>query len=236
MMEPLTYRPIADPKTKTYARNVSGTDTLLGAMKLFFRFPTPRLILVKILAALAVRLWVGGWSAWDVPVVLAVCVYWPFQEWLFHMVLLHFKPRRLFGWVFDPAPARTHRYHHLNPDLLETTFIPWFAITCIIPVNVLLWFLMMPTLEMACTGILFFSCAALIYEWVHYLAHTPYKPKTVYFQKVCRNHRLHHFKHEAYWHAFTVPFVDTIFGTNPDPATVSKSKTVKTLGVHADRM
>ena len=73
--------------------------------------------------------------------------------------------------------------------------------------------------------------AALMYEWVHYLTHTNYKPKTKYVQRIFRNHRLHHFKHEAYWHAFTVPFVDTVFGTNPDPTTVKKSKTVRTLGV-----
>ena len=71
-----------------------------------------------------------------------------------------------------------------------------------------------------------------MYEWVHYLTHTNLQAENQVCTANFRNQWLHHFKHEAYWHAFTVPFVDTVFGFgNPDPTTVKKSKTVRTLGV-----
>lgn len=224
-------KPLVPPKTMTCARDVEGSDTLWGAFKLFFQFATPRTIAVKIGITAMIRFWVGGWNTTDFLIVGAILIYWPMQEWFFHMNLLHAKPRRLFGVTIDLGPSRAHRFHHRNPAVLETTFVPLKAILVLIPVNVVFWCALMSTWANALTGICFFSIAALLYEWVHYLTHTNYKPKTKYVQRIFRNHRLHHFKHEAYWHAFTVPFVDTVFGTNPDPASVEKSKTVRTLGV-----
>ena len=224
-------KPLIPPKTMTCARDIDGSDTLLGALKLFFQFATPRTIALKILVTLGIRCWIGDWTTTDLLIVAAILVYWPMQEWFFHMNLLHAKPRRFLGWTIDLGPSRAHRFHHRNPAVLETTFVPLKAILILIPVNVAFWSLLMSTWAVAFTGICFFSMAALMYEWVHYLTHTNYKPKTKYVQRIFRNHRLHHFKHEAYWHAFTVPFVDTVFGTNPDPTTVKKSKTVRTLGV-----
>lgn len=231
MNAPIETKPLMAPRTLTTARDVDGSDTLLGAFKLFFRFATPRVIGVKIAITLCIRVWLGAWTVWDVAIMAAIVVYWPLQEWFFHMVLLHAKPRRIFGLTLDLGPARAHRYHHRNPAILETTFVPTKAILCIIPVNILFWSLITSTWTSTLTGICFFSMAALLYEWVHYLTHTAYSPKSRYVQNIFRNHRLHHFKHEAYWHAFTVPMVDTIFGTNPDPATVEKSQTVRTLGI-----
>jgi len=216
-------------RTETRARDVAGTDTLWGIIKLFFRFLTPQLISAQILIAGALRVWLGEWSTGDLWVMGGILVYWPFQEWFFHLTLLHMKPFQVFGMQVDLGPARAHRYHHRHPWVLETTFVPPKAIGVLIPVNLAFWCLLMPTWQLACTGVMVFSGAALIYEWVHYLVHTPYKPKTRYFQRICRNHRLHHFKHERYWYSFTVPWIDTLFGTNPDPGKIEKSATVRTL-------
>lgn len=44
------------------------------------------------------------------------------------------------------------------------------------------------------------------------------------------NHRLHHDKNEHYWFTVTTPgTADRLFGTNPDPATVPTSPTVRAL-------
>ena len=77
----------------------------------------------------------------------------------------------------------------------------------------------------------FFTLATLLYEWVHYLTHTPYRPRSAYLRRIVRNHRLHHFKNEHHWYAFTAPLVDTLFGTNPEPGDVDLSPTVHTLGI-----
>lgn len=44
-----------------------------------------------------------------------------------------------------------------------------------------------------------------------------------------RNHRLHHFKNEHFWHGITNTLSDTVLGTNPDQRQVSKSRTARTL-------
>jgi len=215
----------------TVAREALKTDSLWAVFKLFWCFATPRTLALKIVIAFAIRLWIGQWSVWDAVVLAAIVVYWPLQEWFFHMNLLHFKPKVVFGWTLDPGPGRAHRFHHQNPAVLETTFLPFKAVLILIPINIAVWSVLMNTWALTCSGVCFFTCAALLYEWTHYITHTPYKPKTKYVQMIFRNHRLHHFKHEAYWHAFTVPMVDTLFGTNPDPNTVETSPSVRTLGV-----
>jgi sterol desaturase/sphingolipid hydroxylase (fatty acid hydroxylase superfamily) len=50
-----------------------------------------------------------------------------------------------------------------------------------------------------------------------------------------RRHRLHHFKDEHNWLGFTVPYVDDLFGTAPDPSSIPTSPTVRTLGIEDDR-
>jgi sterol desaturase/sphingolipid hydroxylase (fatty acid hydroxylase superfamily) len=47
----------------------------------------------------------------------------------------------------------------------------------------------------------------LVYEWVHYLVHTDYRPRTAPYRAIWRHHRLHHYKNEHYW--FTVTTTNT---------------------------
>ena len=35
-----------------------------------------------------------------------------------------------------------------------------------------------------------------VYEWIHFLIHTAYRPRTSVYKAIWRNHRLHHFKNE----------------------------------------
>ena len=231
------YLPIKiEPATRTYARDIENTRSLWGAAGLFLRFPTPRILASKIVAFVFINLWLANYSWGDLFIVAGVALYWPFQEWFLHCFLLHFKPRRVALFLIDPYAARMHRYHHRNPWLLETTFLPFQFILVLIPLHIGLWWALMPTLAHAATGILFFTIATLIYEWVHYLTHTPYKPRSRYFREVCRNHRLHHFKNERYWHSFTSPAVDRLFGTCPSPDTTPNSPTCRTLGYDYDKV
>lgn len=68
------------------------------------------------------------------------------------------------------------------------------------------------------------------YEWVHYLVHTDYKPRTRLYKAVWRNHRQHHFKNEHYWFSVTTSGIsDRVLRTYPDPAAVETSPTAKNL-------
>jgi hypothetical protein len=204
--------------------------TLRQAALVFFGFPSPRLLAANLLVLLALRVAWGGWSIWDLAVALAVALYWPLQEWVLHIHLLHMKPFSWRGRTIDPMMARTHRAHHREPWRLELVFLPVKVLVPLIPLNVILWLFIMPSPGLGLTGMTGMAAAALLYEWVHYLTHTHYRPRGAYYRKIWRGHRLHHFKNEHYWHGFTVPLVDRLLGTDPDPDTVELSPTCRTLG------
>lgn len=204
--------------------------TLAGVWRGFLGFPTPRILALQLAVLVPVRLWLGAWTWLDVALVLAVTVYWPLQEWLLHRFLLHLKPFQLGQWRYDNGAARVHRAHHLEPWKLGQIFLPWKLLWLLVALNVSVWHLVLPhpqavTLAMAA------GLAALLYEWTHFLTHTPYVPQGSYFRRIRKLHNLHHFKNEHYWFGFTFPWIDTLLGTAPDPGTVAKSDTVRTLGV-----
>ena len=215
----------------TDGRQCPQARNLRGALQLFLRFGSPRTLAVLLGGWLAARFWAGPVGVSDILVVLGVALYWPWQEWALHMWLLHWRPRTILGVRVDPYAARTHRYHHRNPWILEGVFLPVSVPLVLTPVQGLLWWWAMPTTALALTGAAAMTAAALLYEWTHFIAHVPYQPRSAYVRTIRRNHQMHHFKNEHYWHAFTVPLIDRLMGTGPDPAEVDKSETVRTLGI-----
>jgi hypothetical protein len=203
--------------------------TLARAALVFFRFPSPRFLAVHVLVLLGLRVAVGGFGIGDLLVLAAVAIYWPVQEWFLHVHALHFEPRRIFGWLVDPLAARMHRAHHREPWQLDYVFLPVKILFVLAPLSAVAWFLAMPSLPLALTGMTAIGAAALTYEWVHYLTHTHYRPRGRYYRWIWRTHRLHHFKNERYWHAFTGPMVDRLMGTAPDPSAVETSDTCRDL-------
>lgn len=199
-------------------------DSLGEALRVFFGFPGPRnLALVGVAASLG-RAVLGPPGLPDVAVCAGVGLYWPIQEWVVHRYLLHLKPRP----GFDPAFARIHRAHHRTPSDVELTLLPWRLLRVAIPTNAALWLLLSPV-RAGLTGIAASSFMALSYEWSHFLVHTSYSPRSGWFRKIRRNHRLHHFYNENYWFGFTSTLVDTVLGTDPEPRGISRSSTARDL-------
>ncbi len=198
----------------------------------FFRLTCPQLLLLLVAAAWVVRLVVGQWNLWDAAVVLGVLAFWPIQEWLIHVFLLHLKPFTLLGRKIDPIISRNHRNHHNNP---------WDPVLGVTPPHIIwlyvagipgLWSLAMP-IPQAITGVAVYFCLVLNYEWVHYLIHTSYTPRTWFYKRLWLNHRLHHFKNEQYWYGVTMLSGDRLLGTQPAVAEAARSETCLTLG-HVD--
>ena len=79
------------------------------------------------------------------------------------------------------------------------------------------------------------ALVALVYEWTHFSTHCDYRPKSDFAKKIWRNHRMHHYRSEHHWYAFTAPYVDEWLGTGGEPRDVEPSETVRTLGVNDDR-
>ncbi|MEX2106226.1 MAG: sterol desaturase family protein [Solirubrobacterales bacterium] len=233
-----------DPLTAT-AVSVTGRDdgrlTLLDCLRAFLGFRSPRVLAAFLAAFLVARVAIGGWSWRDLAVAAALVALQPFTEWLIHVFLLHSKPRKLGPFTIDLPTARLHRWHHLNPTLLEAVLIPGSLIAgFLLPVMAVMWLLSWPlTLAGGDHLALWLTLMAVstvlvgVYEWSHFIIHTPYRPKSRYYRTIWRSHRLHHFKNEHYWFGVSSDAADRVLGTSPDQSTVPKSETVKTLGVEA---
>lgn len=204
--------------------------TLSAAFSRFWKYPSPWMIGATFAIALAARIAVGDWQ-WSDAVVPAIMVaVFPFWEWMIHVVILHWRPRRLGRLTIDPLLSRKHREHHVDPRSAPLVFIPWKALLWILPVAVAVALLAFPRLGLGLTFLTSLGAIGLLYEWCHYLIHTDYKPKRRPYKSIYRDHRLHHYKNEHYW--FTVTSsgtADRVFGTYPDPAAVPTSPTAKNL-------
>lgn len=204
-------------------------DTLRRALPIFLAHASPRLLLVAVAAALAVRLWIGSWSLLDLLPVAGILLFWPIQEWLIHVHILHFKPRRVFGRVVDFPVPRSHREHHGDPWNYRILFIPFHSFLYSIPLLIGLWYLVTPSAALAWTGIAMHFLLALHYEAVHFLVHTRVRPRTRFYRHLWDNHRLHHFKNERYWFGVTRTEADWLLGTAPEAGEVPTSRTCRDL-------
>jgi Fatty acid hydroxylase superfamily len=154
----------------------------------------------------------------------------PFFEWVVHVFVLHWRPKRLGRLTIDPLLAREHRRHHVDPRDIPVIFIPWKALMWVIALVVVVALLAFPRTGLGLTFLTLAGVLGLCYEWCHYLIHSDYKPKTRFYRAIWRNHRQHHFKNEHYW--FTVTSsgtADRVLGTCPDSASVETSPTAKNL-------
>jgi hypothetical protein len=203
--------------------------TVREALPVFFSHASPRILVACLALAVAARVAAGGFTLFDLVPLAGILVYWPLQEWLIHVFILHAKPRTLFGRTIDFRVPRKHRAHHREPWRLELLFIPLHSFLYSIPILVALWWLVTPTAALALTGITAHFALALHYEWVHFLVHTRVQPRTRTYQRLWKNHRRHHFKNEHYWYGVTMLGGDRLLGTAPDVAVVATSPTATAL-------
>lgn len=203
--------------------------TLREALPIFWRHASPLVLAAALAGAIAVRAALGGWSAWDLAPVAAVVVLWPLQEWLIHVYVLHFRPRTFRGRTIDFRVPRKHRAHHRDPWNYEILFIPLQSYLYSLPLLVALWYLVTPNPRLAWTGIAAHLALALHYESVHFLIHTRVQPRTRFYRRLWRNHRLHHFKNEHHWFGVSRLEADWLLGTAADVDRVAPSPSVRHL-------
>lgn len=207
-------------------RGVTLTET--GAE--FWRHPSPWMITALLAGAVAARIWLGDWRVSDLWAPAVFIALFPVIEWLVHVFVLHWKPRLVAGVTVDTQLARKHREHHASPRDIPLVFIPWQTLAGVIVVVLTASLLLFPRPEQALAFVATVGAAGIVYEWIHYLVHSDYKPRSWAYRAVRRHHRLHHFKNENYWLTVTSAHsADRLFGTDPDPAAVPTSATAKDL-------
>lgn len=210
----------------------SGKETahsLLAAGREFFRNRSPRFIAAAVVGLGSYRVYLGDWSVWDAAIVAGILAFWPIQEWLIHVFILHFKPVTIGGRTFDLHLARKHRRHHGDPWNLSDIFVPLYASILTLLLQIGLWTMLMPTRALAFTGIATFAMMGMVYEWTHYLVHSRYRPRSAFYKRLWKHHRLHHCKNEHYWYGVTMTSGDRLLGTLPDEDEVELSETARTI-------
>ena len=209
--------------------------SLSDARREFWKHPSPWIIAATLVAALAARVAVGDWQITDAIVPVVMIAGFPFLEWVIHVFILHWRPRRIGGVTVDPLLARKHREHHVDPRDVPLIFIPWQSLLWVVATATAITLLAFPRPGMGLTFLAFLAVLGIGYEWSHYLIHSDYKPKTSFYRAIWRHHRLHHFKNEHYWFTVTsAGTADRVLCTSPAPATVPTSATAKNL--HGSRL
>ena len=204
--------------------------TLGQAWGAFWRHPSPWMIACFLVVSVVGRVAVGAGSWWELLIPVALLALFPAIEWVIHVGVLHWRPRRVAGLEVDSLLARKHREHHADPRDLPLVFIPWPALTWLLPAYVVVALLAVPSASAAWTLLESVYAVMFGYEWTHYLIHSDHRPRTRAYRAVWRNHRLHHYKNEHYWFTVTTAgTADRRFGTCPEAETVATSPTATNL-------
>ncbi len=149
-----------------------------------------------------------------------------FSEYGMHRFAFHAPP---LPW--PPARKLQHRLHydhHVEPNRLDLLFLPvWFLAPNLAAATALVALVF--GAEPSLSALFGMMLAILHYEWVHYVAHIPYQPRTRFGRWLKQYHLRHHFISEKHWFGVSNPTLDGVFGTFHGPDAAGKSSTVRKL-------
>ena len=177
-------------------------------------------VLVETLAFL-----LGGIAVRPLMIVLGALMFY-FSEYGMHRFAFHAPP---LAWPrLRKLQHRLHYDHHVEPDRLDLLFLPiWFLLPNLAVATGL--FALIFGADASASALFGMMLAILHYEWVHYVAHIPYQPRTRLGRWIKQYHLRHHFISEKHWFGVSNPTLDRVFGTFTGPADVEKSGTTRQL-------
>lgn len=130
------------------------------------------------------------------------------SEYTTHRFMFHAPPQRN-AFVLK-LQHRLHYDHHVTPDALGLLFLPvWFVIP-IASLTFAIFFAVTRDLGASAAMLLGAVLGLFYYEWVHYVAHIPFVPKTRFGRWMKKYHLWHHFKNERMWFGVTNPSMDFV--------------------------
>jgi 4-hydroxysphinganine ceramide fatty acyl 2-hydroxylase len=161
------------------------------------------------------------------PVMIALgALLFYLSEYGMHRFAFHAAP---LSWpLVRRLQHRLHYDHHVEPNRLDLLFLPLWFLVPNLAVAAGLFALVFGT-EAAASGPLGMMLAILHYEWVHYVAHIPYRPRTRPGRWIKQYHLRHHFISEKHWFGVSNPTLDGVFGTFRGPGANEKSVTTRNL-------
>ncbi|MBT2678279.1 sterol desaturase family protein [Bacillus sp. ISL-35] len=192
----------------------------------FLFFPDISILIVLIFTGIGMSIWKG--LTWYMVLFFIIgMITFAFSEYFTHRFFFHIKAPK--NPLFLRFMKRIHYDHHTDPNNLKLLFLPlWYSLPGFLVLSFLFYLVshnVSRTIAFG-TGLM---AMLLVYEWKHYVAHRPIKPKTRFGRWVKKVHILHHFKNENFWYGVSTPFADYLFGTFRDEKKVETSKTAKDL-------
>jgi 4-hydroxysphinganine ceramide fatty acyl 2-hydroxylase len=180
-----------------------------------------------LLSAVIVLVWGVGWLGVPVWSVAVGALLFYVTEYSTHRFMFHAKPSR-FAWL-RAKQHRLHYDHHVEPARLDLLFLPlWYVVPNLIVTGALA-FAVLRNSGMVAGLVLGATLALLHYEWVHFVAHMPYVPKTAAGRWMKRYHLKHHFVNEKLWYGVSNPAMDVVYRTYRDPQDGTRSRTTRVL-------
>ncbi|WP_404461010.1 sterol desaturase family protein [Sutcliffiella horikoshii] len=197
-----------------------------GYYREFLLFPDITILLILIVASIGFQVWAG--LTWGVLAVFGVgMLTFMFSEYLTHRFVFHLKPPK--NPFLLKMLKRLHYDHHTDPNDLHLLFLPlWYSLPNL-SVLAIIFYLIAGSWGLTLAFASGLMMMLFLYEWKHYVAHRPIKPRTRFGKWVKKTHILHHFKNENFWYGVSTPFVDVLFGTLKNEKDVETSKTAKDL-------
>ena len=170
--------------------------------------------------------WLFGAVALQPVVIVLGALLFYLSEYGMHRFAFHSAP---LSW--PPARKLQHRLHydhHVEPNRLDLLFLPiWFLVPNLALAAGL--FALAFGIQAAASALLGMMLAILHYEWVHYVAHVPYRPRTRLGRWIKQYHLRHHFISEKHWFGVSNPSLDVAFGTYAKANAVERSATTRKL-------
>src|SRR6266481_2961074 len=193
-------------------------------LRVFLRHGSVAALLVGVVAETLAWLF-GILSLQHVMIVLGALLFY-LSEYGMHRFAFHAAP---LSWpLARRLQHRLHYDHHVEPNRLDLLFLPlWFLVPNLAVAAGL--FALVFGIEAAASGVLGMMLAILHYEWVHYVAHIPYRPRTRLGRWIKQYHLRHHFISEKHWFGVSNPSLDGLFGTFRGPDASEKSASTRKL-------
>ncbi len=149
------------------------------------------------------------------------------SEYGTHRFVLHARPARA-PFVLG-LQRRLHYDHHLDPARLDLLFLPPWFLAPALGLFAGLYARVSRDPATVRSLVLGNVLGLLYYEWVHYVAHIPFRPVTPYGRWIKKYHLRHHFLNEKLWFGVTNPALDAVSGTYAGAAEAERSATTRHL-------
>jgi 4-hydroxysphinganine ceramide fatty acyl 2-hydroxylase len=190
----------------------------------FFKHGSNALLVVAILA---IPLWalLGGPRLSPLWIVVGALLFY-LSEYSYHRFMFHAPPAP-WAWL-RRLQHRLHYDHHAEPARLDLLFLPAWFLGPNLLITAALVYLILGAAAVA-PVMLGVMLAIFHYEWVHYVAHIPYQPRSRFGRWMKQYHLRHHFISEKLWFGVSNPSLDVVYRTYREPKNVEKSATVRKL-------